>query len=246
MYNYRQDNFDASSYNKKGISYTAEEYCYTEQFLEGLSEGWKRVYYLKMAGLTTDRFHSMAVSGEFWTEAEKGIEKLSQKLSFAVKSEMITSEECADWHDFLWPELKLFLKNPNELYTYIKKDYDRRFSRLRKIYEIAIQHKIYIFGAGKIGQFVAMFLLMNGIENVIGFCDNNADLQGKYLGHFLVTSPYEAFKKQPDAFYIIAVKNFACEIKKQLIKIGLREDVIEVCSTETNIDLLRKISDRMH
>lgn len=246
VYHYRQDNFDASSYNRRSLLYTANEYQYTEQFLQGLSEYWKKVYYLKMAGLTIDRFLCMAISGEFWSEAETGIEKLSEKLLSAVKGEIILPEECEAWRKYLWQRLILFLQSPNTLYEQLKKDYEKKFNKLRKIYETAITHKIYIFGAGKTGQFIAMFLLMQSVKNLIGYCDNNTKLQGTKIGDFFIISPAEAVKKHPDAFYIIAVKSCIYEIKNQLIELGIGKDMIEEYSLGIDVNLLKRKLDKTY
>ena len=240
VYHYRQDNFNASSYNRKGLMYTAEEYDYTEQFIRKLSGKWNRVYYLKMVGLMVDRFHAMAISGEYWPEAEGGIKRLRERVLLAVRNGLILPEECEDWQKSLWFKLDLFLKSPNSLFEYLKQDYEIKFIRLKEIYETAILHKIYIFGAGKTGQFVAMFLLMKAIKNIIGYCDNNVELQGKSLGRFSVLSPSEAVEKQPDAFYIIAVKNYVHEIKEQMVELGVSEDRIEIYSMGTDTSLLQR------
>ena len=92
VYNYRQDNSSASSYNKKSFSYVAVEYQYIEQFVKRLSSGWEEVYFLKMAGHSIDRLRFMAASGEYWEESRTGIDELCGKLRYAVKRGKMNAE----------------------------------------------------------------------------------------------------------------------------------------------------------
>ena len=60
VYEYRQDNAGASSYNKNGIHFVENEYLWAEQFLNGQSDGWHTSFYRKQLGHFVSRFEIMA------------------------------------------------------------------------------------------------------------------------------------------------------------------------------------------
>ena len=235
VYNYRQDNIDASSYNRKSLLYTATEYQYIEQFLRDLPKEWEEIYYIKMAGLTMDRFHFMAGSGEFWNESINGIEALHTKLLMAVKKGMINQSNCE-----LWEEIQIFLDEPRDLYIYDRKIFKRKSEKMDHILEVSKRHGTYIFGSGAYGKFVHMYLELHGAENIIAFCDNSKSIQGKVIQTLPVIRPEETIKNGFDAYYIIAAKNHTLEMKKQLIQMGVNPDCIEIYDAGIDIYLLKK------
>lgn len=235
VYNYRQDNITASSYNRKSLLYTATEYQFVQQFLPGLSKEWEQAYYVKMAGLTINRFHFMAGSGEFWNESISGIEALHTKLLMAVKKGMINQSNCE-----LWEEIQIFLDEPRDLYIYDRKIFKRKSEKMDHILEVSKRHGTYIFGSGAYGKFVHMYLELHGAENIIAFCDNSKSIQGKVIQTLPVIRPEETIKNGFDAYYIIAAKNHTLEMKKQLIQMGVNPDCIEIYDAGIDIYLLKK------
>ncbi len=246
VYHYRQDNLDASSYNKKGLLYAAAEYKYIELYLDKLSEEWKKVYFLKMSGLSVDRFYFMARSGEFWTESKDGILELHQKIQKAVNQKIVSKDDCESWQNGLWEKLIIFLKNPNELYELLKCIYIKKWKRLKEISNILQQHKAYIFGAGRLGQFLHVYLQFQGIGNIIAFCDNNEQLQGMNLQGIPVISLEEAVNQVSEIYYIIATRSSKNrrEMYEQLICIGVPKEQIELYDIEEDLQLLT-MSDKM-
>lgn len=240
VYHYRQDNLGASSYNKKGLSYMAVEYGYIKQFLQGLSVEWEKVYYLKMAGLCTDRFHVMAASGEFW-EDTCAIEELRARLQYAVDYGLICQENCQAWQKQLWKELCIFLDNPRALYEYNREKYEQKLGTVRKLAEEAGKKNIYIFGAGRLGQFIYLLLALQKM-NVVGYCDNNKDIQGKDFQEIKVLSPEEAVKNDSQAYYVIASARHNQTMKNQLIQLGVKEELIGIYNLAIDKRLLGEYS----
>lgn len=240
VYHYRQDNQDASSYNKKGFLYAAAEYKYIELYLNKLSEEWKKVYFLKMSGLSVDRFYFMARSGEFWTESKDGIHELRQKIQKAVNQKIVLKDDCESWQNGLWEKLNIFLKNPNELYELLKCVYEKKCERLKEISNILQQHKAYIFGAGRLGQFLHVYLQFQGIGNIIAFCDNNEQFQGMNLQGIPIISLEEAVNHISGIYYIIAARSSKNreEMYEQLICIGVPKEQIELYDVEEDLHLL--------
>ncbi len=242
VYHYRQDNLGASSYNKKSFLYATAEYKYIELFLDKLPEEWKKAYFLKMAGLSVDRFYFMARSGEFWMESKDGIQELCQKIQKAVDANIIVKDDCESWQNGLWEKLTIFLKNSYELYESLKSNYEKKWEELNEILGIVQQHKTFIFGAGRLGQFLHVYLQFQGVRNIIAFCDNNERFQGTNLQGIPVISLEEAVNRTSGEYYIIAARSSKNrqEMYGQLIRMGVPEGHIELYDIEEDLYLLAK------
>lgn len=241
VYHYRQDNMDASSYNKKSLFYTEVEYQHTEQFLQGLSVEWKKVYYLKMAGLTRDRFYVMAGSGEFWEESYESIEELRKRLQYAVEQKFICAEDCNVWQEELWQDLCMFLESPELLYQNFRKKYEDKLNGLKKLFQIIKrQSKVYLFGATKQAQFLHVVLAQWGMKNIAGYCDNNKELQGKEIQGKKICSPEKAVDENQQTYYVIISMRHWNEMKNQLLQLGVKEELIGVYNPEIELRLLRE------
>lgn len=232
VYNYRQDNLGASSYNQKSLLYVAEEYKNIEQFLPDLSREWEDVYYLKMGRLCIDRFLFMTRSGQYWYESERGIEELRKKLLRAAKERKDYLEGGLDWS-----QLQMFMENPYLLYESLQKEYLDKKRNLFAVLDKVKGKKVYIFGAGKYGMFVHMFLHLHNIE-VIAFCDNNSRRWGQKVQTIPVISPNEAVVGESDAFYVAAVKGSVQKITEQLIQLGIEKNRITFYDSEISMYLL--------
>lgn len=240
VYHYRQDNLDASSYNKKGLSYAAVEYQYLEPFLQKLPVEWHKSYYLKMAGLTIDRFYIMAASGEYWEESHEKIEELRKRVNYAVNHQLISEEDCDVWQRSLWQNVCLFLEGSEEFYRYVRDQYEEKLNTLQELYKVVYQHKVYIFGAKKPGQFLHLVLEQWGMNQVEGYCDNNSALQGKMVQTKRVFSPEEAVTRDAEAYYVITSVLHMEEMKHQLMQLGVREEFIKIYHPEMDMRFLRE------
>lgn len=91
------------------------------------------------------------------------------------------------------------------------------------------ERELVIFGAVRVGEVAKMNLEgLYGFKNVVAFCDNDKDKQGKMLGGAPVISVEEACKSYSGAVYlVVAVYHFE-EIKEQLLSLGVSEDNIFV------------------
>lgn len=234
VYNYRQDNSSASSYNAKSFLYAAVEYNYIEKFLPNLSGEWENIYYLKMAGLSIDRFLFMAGSGHYWDESRDGIEDLRNKLTDAVNKGKINRENCSNYEKVL-----IYLKNPYTLYNNLRMEYCTKLKKLDSLLEFSRNRNVYIFGAGKYGMFVHAFLSLNNI-NVIAFCDNSVQKQQSIVQNLSVLTPEESISKVEDACYIITVKKYTSEITEQLLKLGVKQDHISFYDAGIDMYLLKE------
>lgn len=238
VYNYRQNNSAASSYNEKSFLYAAVEYRYVEQFLPYLSSEWENIYYLKMGGLTINRFLFMAGSRHYWHKSEAGIKELHQKLSYAVQTGKIHSENC-----LYWKELQIFLKEPYTIFESLKQEYCIKLDCLSTILELSEHRKVYIFGAGKYGRFIHTFLSLNNVE-VVAFCDNNAQRRNEIIQNLPVLAPEETISKKDDACYIITASKYVQEITDQLLRLGVNQNRITFYNAGIDMYLLKEFEQK--
>lgn len=234
VYNYRQDNSGASSYHEKSFLYTATEYRYIEQFLPSLSCEWENIYYLKMGGLTINRFLFMAGSGHYWKASEAGIKELHKKLSYAVESGKVHSGNC-----LYWEELQLFLEGPYTIYESVRQKYCIKLDCLNTILKQSQHRKVYIFGAGNYGMFIHVFLSLNNV-NVIAFCDNSVQKQNKIIQGLPVLAPEKTIFGTEDVCYIITVQRYIQEATDQLLQLGVTQDRITFYNAGIDMYLLKE------
>lgn len=82
--------------------------------------------------------------------------------------------------------------------------------------------QVIIFGAGVRGKHMVAFGQYHG-ANIVGLCDNNGELWSGTKYGYKVMEPEQCRKQYPKAVYVIANKLYACEIKEQLICMGIME-----------------------
>lgn len=94
------------------------------------------------------------------------------------------------------------------------------------IKQLKTKKELVIFGAGMYGKSILDDLEQHGIMTIKCFCDNNTKSIGKKIGDYEVLAPQEAWKKYPEACFIITPKLFKNEILIQLIQMGISIDNI--------------------
>jgi len=234
VYNYRQDNSSASSYDKKSFLYAATEYRYIEQFLSNLSYEWEIVYYLKMGGLSINRFLFMAGSGHYWNESKDGIEELRNKLAYAVADGKVNSNNFLNWEKLL-----IYLKEPYSLYETLRKEYCAKLEKMNFLLNISRNRCVYIFGAGNYGMFIHTFLSLNNID-VVAFCDNSTQKQLETIQNLPVLAPEETISKKENACYIITASKYVREITDQLLQLGVEQNQIVFYNAGIDMYLLKE------
>ncbi len=93
--------------------------------------------------------------------------------------------------------------------------------------QILYNKDVYFWGAGKIGMESAA--LIEGCNiNVVGFCDNNEQLEGSYIKKYKVFSPKEIKAKiiQNDNIVIVITSNYLEQIHQQLVQMGMDSENI--------------------
>lgn len=99
--------------------------------------------------------------------------------------------------------------------------YYRKLVKLLKEFD-----RLILFGAGRYGQIVRETLLLENMDTVRCFCDNNSGAWGKDVCGLEVLSPQDAFLRYPDACFVITPKDYENEILRQLVHMGVCIDHI--------------------
>jgi len=234
VYCHRQSNINASTCNKKSFQYVVSEFEYIQQFMTGLSDEWFKYYYLRLVFLSNDRMNFMVISGKYWEEACNEIAKLQEMILKGIQSRKISWNDC----EMICPHFaKKFTQNAKEAYEEIALQFLQKNQQLKNLICKYKEKNFYIFGAGNYGRFLHVFLSLNGIDSILGFCDNNASKWGNYINNKKVFS-IEDIENINTAYFIIAVSKHADEIKQQLLNLGVVEEKIDYFDTEADVLLL--------
>lgn len=216
FYHYRQDNPNASGYNRKAFSFLVEEYNYTDRFTSDQSQEFITALCCKMFRQTSYRMRLMALSGVIWDNAESQLSTLAQRFTDHVNvtniaSEYLNIDEMSDLHIFIESPMKLYekytIEENNRLKTVIS-----FFDTIKKF------DNVIIFGCGRLGRFLSAVISLNGIDNLIAFCDNNSEQWGKTVLGKKVISPSDAVTTNKGGLFIVANTYHSFEIKEQLLK----------------------------
>lgn len=234
VYEYRQDNMGASSYNKNGIHFVENEYLWAEQFLKGKSASWHTSFYRKLFGHFVSRLEMMAALEASLEEAWNDSLVITKRLKWANECGILTEKDLTEEQ---WNNLKLLWKDPYLLYDKYRDIFTPYKNLMGEIIKNINGKSGIIFGSGRLGKFVHAQLLYRNHENILAYCDNDEMVQGKLQYGVEILAPMQAVKKFPQSQYIIASKYHATEMKEQLEKMGIKETDIMIYSLGTNIHL---------
>lgn len=107
----------------------------------------------------------------------------------------------------------------------LEQDTRRPIQELGGFLETLKEQEIVVFGAGAVGGAAISILLENG-RKLVGICDNSEALQGTDRGGILITSVEETVKRFPKALYLIMSREYGSEMKKQLLRAGIKEEAV--------------------
>ena len=223
LYYYRIDNSNSSIYDDKKIMNIVGEYKYLKNELD--KKGW----------LTADiaaYYYFWKYTGYFWNATRLSFEANRNFIPLFLKE----MEEEKDklrvcWeklHPYIYTRLIEFRQNPyNILAEEKEREKEKRQSRewIDKYSIFSQKGKMVIFGCGNLGNRL-LEQLSHERENIIYFCDNDAQKWGKYVDGIEIVSPQFLRLSGLDVNYIIANKYHAEDIKKQLNLIGVPDEKI--------------------
>lgn len=228
VYEYRQGNAGASSYNPRGLHFVADEYSWAERMLEEAPDQWKKAFYKKLFFHTKDRFFEMAASGSFWRDAESDCSQIARLLEMAAEKGWFEEGELAAEDR---AQLRLFLTDPKLFYQQYREEYQEVSDPLLLLLEkIDREPQIVIFGSGQAGIFLHAQLLYRNRRQVAAYCDNACSRQGASLYGIPILAPETAAQQYREACYVVANRRSAEEMKRQLIELGVSGERI-ICYT---------------
>ena len=239
FYHYRQDNADASCYNKKAFKFVAEEYDFVESLIAEQSTDFKLRALCKMYRQTRHRINIMAHSGIVWDNAAEYLSVISRKAAPLLEnSEKITEFMRQDELD----DLRVFVNDPMALYEQYRALSIKNKQLMQEFIDsLRTSESVVIFGAGSYGRFVHLLLQANDIH-IKAYCDNSDRLWNGNVQGASVLSPAEACIRYPDAAYVVANKYHSEDIKAQLEAAGIKaEQIIGYNIRSTDMNLLRKL-----
>ena len=229
FYRYRRDNGASSTYNPNCVKYNLAECKYLRGWIEekGITDRKIRSFAARetvmMAIEPYITFRGCAAPDEATLCA---LDEFREIIKRDRENGLLKQEEMLPKH---WIEMRLFTESPEAFETYIAVSADARYAPYRQfIKEMSKKKQIVIFSAGKVSSYALCLMRMNGIDTVQIFCDNSEGKWGsEYMG-YPVLPPEEAFKKYPQAHYLIANRVHSAAIQAQLSSEGMAEEQVSV------------------
>ncbi|MDE7267401.1 MAG: glycosyltransferase [Lachnospiraceae bacterium] len=229
FYHYRRDNAAASTYNPHFVRFNLEECRYIRERMarDGITDRGRRAYMARetvmmaLAPYTTFREHSLPTD-EIFADLNE-----FRKIIFADREqELLKQEEMLPEH---WIEMCLFLEEPEAYEVYIGIKAKMNFNVYNHfVREMAEKKQLIVFCTGKVAKFALCLFRMNRLENIVALCDNNSEKWGtSYYGN-TVLSPEEAFRRYPEAHYLVAKMGDWEVIEKQLKEAGIGQERISI------------------
>ena len=220
FYRYRTDRIDSSVNSVNGMEYSYQEFS---RLLEN-DEYYKRIVYKK--GLFCHLVHTLFVE---YNRVLKRVDfnyqnkKLDKYIWFFNKIEY--AKECGYISNEIIEGLigergLLLLSDPEKFASFCKNENSEMEHFLASIYG----KKIVIFGGGRFGQRVYRCLKREE-QFVEAIVDNNREMVGKRVCDILISSP-NSFYDREDVIFVIAMKKFGPEVRKQLIDNGVKSGSI--------------------
>jgi Glycosyltransferases involved in cell wall biogenesis len=223
FYHYRRDNAGSSMYSPKRMQYNFQECHYMINWAERtFSEGDARL---------------RAVCREIFIIFITALENTSLKNNFEKDPAVtgycgIVKEQFEkgrfvqnDFFAYMWYDLCLLTEFPETFWPQMKFRSEHIFNFYRDfLSSMKAQKEVVIFGCGKYGKKVHCLLSMNGVSNIVCFCDNNPNLWESTYMRRKILSPQQAVKSHPDAFFLITNQANGTDILKQLISLNVPID----------------------
>ncbi len=215
LYLYRIDNPNSSMHDNKKTVVIADEHDYLKAELRKrdlLDQNiWFSAYQWKYMDF---RGNLRNLTGKYRMELFERY--LSERI---IDREALNSY---DLSEFRVETQEMITKEPTELLHQIEMESNYFSEKNKQLYdflslvtEVAMNRFIILFGCGKYGQFI-LNLLKPISHKIIYLTDNSKQIWGTTIHEHLVLSPSDAIASNPDAYYIVAVKNHFEEIYNQL------------------------------
>lgn len=232
FYRYRIGRKTASSCNLEGLRFYMNEFSWINNKLRlpfKMSNEHKKYYYYTMSISFISKYNQIlkelkwdfkdARLSEPWEWFE---EQLKRKLEEKVIDESLYEKE-------MWRELQLLIHDRQKHMLYMRKRDDVYNENINKCKKQIDDRKIIIFGCGNIGS--KTLIMCNSHDMPVeAFSDNNKKLQTTgYCGYRVLSiSELKNIKDALNYIILLAVKNGAKDIEKQIIDNDIDIDVIDM------------------
>lgn len=225
FYHYRRDNAAASTYNPHFVRFNLAECRYIRERMArgGIMDRGRRAFMARetvmmaLSPYTTYREHSLPNE-----EILSDLDAFRKVILEDRERGLLRQEEMLPAH---WIEMCLFTEEPEAYEAYIRikarMDFDVYHNLVQ---EMAGKKQLVIFCTGKVAKFALCLFRMNRLENIVALCDNNPEKWGTSCYGHLVLSPEEAFRRYPQAYYLVAKLRDWEEILRQLLEGGIKEE----------------------
>lgn len=230
VYLYRRNNLnqETSMSFSKNAAFTVDEFDYLKSELEkrGITNEyiWRHFYVWKYEEL----YGNLAYFNE---KTRAGLWKKTYQELEQDKAELVRNQY---WR-FSWAIDWLLCRSKKEVAEDVENRYRssaNSFHIRNWLYNQVRAKSIVIFGCGKIGKSL-LKLFEYAEDKILCFTDNSQKMWNTKCNGYQVLSPGETVEKYPQAFYVVANKLGAEEIKEQLLGMGVAVNQILVYNSLT-------------
>lgn len=215
FYQYRCNRPGCSSINPDVLKFAYQEWnrLLHEVYADSDDIDWKTVFY-RMQDVFVCELDKLLIQLDFNMEDEH----ISRYFSWFCDT---LKKNAAGERCILIEKSRQLMESTEEYISDLRDLYICDIKVQKKIVDTACKFKsVIVFGAGIYGAEVYRLLQKNGIENV-GFMDNSR--YGEIYCGCKIVNPRKIETEYKDAFYIIAAKNYADDIKAQILACGISE-----------------------
>ena len=235
FYRYRRDNIGSSTYNKKCVLFNLAEAKNLVRLLQesDITDRASASYLAREIAIIADApYVELLMWNEPAEETYQALKEFSDILNGFIKSGVLNPLTATS---DLWFRIKLLTENVDlyDAYAHMKAKASVEVIKTF-LQSLSGKKQIVLFGSGQIGTAAYCMLRLNGMRNIVAFCDNNEDKWNSlYMG--CPIQPLQSVREQyPDAHYVITISApYADDIRKQLEECGVKEEQISTYSLST-------------
>lgn len=226
-YRYRRDNSQSSTYNPRTVEYNLWE-----------SQNLLRIWKMRNASnklLSAVACEIVEYAFEPYMELLRNtVPSVETDMAWDAYRKLFTEFLANEWvranniENKYWVLMNLLVEDKKAFlkYTEVVSRLDAKYMQ-EYLENINKHEKILIFGAGMRGRALFSLLKRNGINGIVGFCDNNKRLCSDKKSS-RIYSVEETIKYYPDAYYIVANNVEKKNMILQLLDLHVKEENIGV------------------
>lgn len=228
LYRYRVDREEASTFSPKILGYGHQEFEYALSLIdEGKDIYEKGLYIHLLHSFRSELYLVLQMTGcDFASEYVKPhYEWFIDRIQYAVDCGILDIN--SDVYLYETEDIKVLLggeEGIRQAVTEIINKVSRKQEKIAETQKLCDNKQVVIFGSGRRG--INYLKQLYGKINIVAFADNSVDRQNTIVSGFKVYSLDKCLDAYPECIYLIAVKNNAEEIVKQIIDAGIGEKQI--------------------